>query len=201
VSTFDDRARTWDTPERRERAEAVADAIRTAVPLAPDMRTIEIGAGTGLLGLALADDVGELVLADSSSGMLEVARDKLSELGHRRVSVIHLDLLADLPPDAPFDLAVSLLVLHHLPHPGDALRAIRELLRPGGWLALADLETEDGTFHSPDAEGIHHLGFDAEDLAATATGVGFADVRVDRATIIERDGREYPLLLLVARRA
>jgi SAM-dependent methyltransferase len=200
MSTFDERARTWDTPERRARAEAVADAIRAAVPLTRDMRAIEVGAGTGLLGLALAGDVGELVLADPSAGMLEVAREKLAVRGDAQVSAVHLDLLADPPPQPPFDLAVSLLVLHHLPDPVAALRAFGALLRPGGWLALADLETEDGSFHSADAEGIHHRGFDPDRLAAAAADAGLVDASVRPATVIEKDNRQFPLLLLVGRR-
>jgi 2-polyprenyl-3-methyl-5-hydroxy-6-metoxy-1,4-benzoquinol methylase len=58
VSTFDERAREWDTPERRMRAEAVADAIRANVALTPKMRVVDVGAGTGLLGLSLAGEVG-----------------------------------------------------------------------------------------------------------------------------------------------
>jgi SAM-dependent methyltransferase len=164
------------------------------------MRAIEVGAGTGLLGLALAGDVGELVLADPSTGMLEVAREKLATRGDGRVSAIHLDLLGDPPPQPAFDLAVSLLVLHHLSDTGADMRAVHALLKPGGWLALADLETEDGSFHSADAEGIHHLGFDADGLAATATAAGFVDVSVRPATVTEHEQRQYPLLLLVARR-
>jgi ubiquinone/menaquinone biosynthesis C-methylase UbiE len=200
VSTFDERARTWDTPERRARAEAVADAIRAAVPLTGEMRAIEVGAGTGLLGLALADDVGELVLADPSAGMLEVVREKLADRRDGRVSALHLDLLADPPPPRPFDLAVSLLVLHHLPDTVAALRAIRALLRPGGRIALADLESEDGSFHSPDAEGIHHRGFEPDRLAAKAADAGFVDVSVRRATVIEREDGRFPVVLLLGRR-
>ena len=201
MSTFDERARTWDTPERRARAETVAKAIRGAVPLTGDMRAIEIGAGTGLLGLALAGDVGELVLADPSAGMLEVAREKLGARGGAGVSAIRFDLLTDPPPQPPFDLAVSLLVLHHLPDTVEALRAIAALLQRGGWLALADLESEDGSFHSADAEGIHHKGFDPERLAATAAEAGFVDLSVGRATVLVKEDRTYPVLLIVGRRS
>jgi SAM-dependent methyltransferase len=200
MSSFDDRARTWDTPDRQARSEAVAAVIRQHVPLGPRTRAIEVGAGTGLLGLALAPDVGELVLAEPSAGMLEVAREKLSLAGWPNVSAIRFDLLADPPPQPPFDLVLSLLVLHHLEDTPGALGALRELLRPGGHLALADLDAEDGTFHAADAEGIYHLGFEREPLARLAQDAGFAGVAVRTATAIEQRDRRYPLFLLTAQR-
>lgn len=200
MSTFDERARDWDTPERQARAEMVAAAISDAVPLATDTRAIDIGSGTGLLGIALAPLVGEVVLADPSAGMIEVANEKLNADGPANVRAIRFDLVADPPPGDPFDLVVSLLVLHHLADTAAAMTAIARLLRPGGHLALADLDTEDGTFHSADAEGIHHLGFDRRHLGDLARAAGFTDVAFRTATTIEDEGRRYPLFLLVARR-
>ena len=202
MSTFDERAREWDTSERRERAEVVAEAVRANVALAPTMRAVDVGAGTGLLGIALAGEVGEMVLAEPSVGMHEVIADKLASDGPPNVTAVRFDLLVDPPPPGdPFDLAVSLLVLHHLPDTAFALAAIARLLRPDGRLALIDLDTEDGTFHDADAEGIYHLGFDRDGLADLARAAGFADVEFRTATEIESDGRRYPLFLLLARRA
>ena len=200
MATFDERARTWDTEERRTRAEAVAEAIRAAVELTSSTRTIEVGAGTGLLGLALVDQVGELVLAEPSTGMLEVAREKIARLDRPGVSAIAFDLLADPPPTPPFDLAISLLVLHHLPDPGVALRAILGLVAPGGRLALSDLDTEDGGFHDEEAEGVHHLGFDRDRLMSAAREVGFVDVATSTATTSVNERGAYPLFLLTATR-
>lgn len=201
MSTFDERARTWDTPERRRRAELVADAIRASVPFSKTTRVIEVGAGTGLLGLALAGEVGELVLAEPSAGMLEIAREKLIGDDSAAITAIPFDLTTDdAPPGAPFDLAISLLVLHHLADTGAALAAILRLLRSGGRLALADLDTEDGSFHSKDAEGIFHLGFDRVALADLARSAGFVDIEITTATEIGEDDRRYPIFLLVARR-
>jgi SAM-dependent methyltransferase len=200
MTSFDDRARTWDTPERRARAEAVAEVIRASVPLSHTTRTIEIGAGTGLLGLALAPDLGELVLSDPSAGMLEVIGEKLTRGELPNVSAARLDLLADPPPTPAFDLAVSLLMLHHLEDTPRALRAIRDLLVPGGRLALADLDAEDGTFHAAGAEGVHHQGFDQGAVVALAREAGFDDVATRPAGELERDGRRYALFLLTARR-
>jgi SAM-dependent methyltransferase len=106
----------------------------------------------------------------------------------------------DPPPGGPFDLAISLLVLHHLRDTEAALAAVHRLLRPGGFLAIADLEAEDGTFHEPGSEGIYHNGFDRAHLAGLARAAGFADVEVTTATEIERDGRTYPVILLLGRR-
>ncbi|HEV8402981.1 MAG TPA: methyltransferase [Candidatus Limnocylindrales bacterium] len=201
MSTFDERARDWDTPERQARAEAVAAAIGDAVRLSPNTRAIDLGAGTGLLGMALAPHVGEVVLAEPSTGMLEVANEKLSAGGPANVRAVRFDLLADPIPGDPFDLVVSLLVLHHLEDTAAALAAIAGLLRPGGRLALADLDTEDGTFHSAEAEGIHHLGFDRDHLGGLARAAGFTDVEFRTATTIEDDGRRYPVFLLLATRS
>ena len=201
MSTFDERARTWDTPERRGRAEAVAGAIRSAVDLDASARAIDVGAGTGLLGLALAGDVGEMVLADPSEGMLEVLTEKLAMAGPSNASGLRFDLLADAPPPGPpFDLAVSLLVLHHIVDTRAALSAIRGLLGSGGRLALADLDAEDGSFHDADAEGIHHLGFDRTKIASLAIEAGFTDIRVVTAMTIEREDRSFPVFLLLGRR-
>jgi len=201
MSTFDERAAEWDTPERRERAQAVARAIRASGVLLPTARAIDLGAGTGLLGIALAGEVLEVVLADPSDGMLEVARQKVAAEGLRNVRVVRFDLLADPPRGDPFDLAVSLLMLHHLPDTREALGAIYRLLVPGGRLALADLDTEDGSFHDPDAEDIHYHGFERSAIADLARSAGFTEVTVGAATEIEREGRRYPVFLLCARRA
>jgi 2-polyprenyl-3-methyl-5-hydroxy-6-metoxy-1,4-benzoquinol methylase len=201
VSSFDERARDWDTLERRARAEAVAIAIRASVKLDPTIRVIDVGAGTGLLGLALAGDVGELVLAEPSAGMLEVAREKLVAAGLPHITAVSFDLMADAPPEDAFDLVVSLLVLHHIADTAAALAAFRGLLRPGGRIALADLDTEDGSFHDPDAEGIHHLGFDRPALADLARGAGFSDVEFRTATVEAHEGRQYPVFLMLAGRS
>ena len=200
MSTFDERARDWDTPDRRQRAEVVAAVIRAGVPLSPTARLIDVGAGTGLLGLALAGDVGAVVLAEPSAGMREVIAEKLAAAGPRHAIALPFDLTTDPPPGEPFDVAVSMLVLHHLEDTTRALGAILRLLRPGGRIALADLDSEDGSFHDRDAEGIHHHGFDREALASQARTAGFVDVEFRTATEIDHEDGRFPVFLLLGRR-
>jgi hypothetical protein len=80
-----------------------------------------------------------------------------------------------------------------------ALAAVRGLLRSGGRIALSDLDTEDGTFHSSEAEGIHHLGFDRGVLTELARTAGFVEVETRPAIVIEDEGRGFSTFLLLGR--
>jgi 2-polyprenyl-3-methyl-5-hydroxy-6-metoxy-1,4-benzoquinol methylase len=200
MSTFDEKAAEWDTPERMERARGLADAVREHVKLQPSMRGIDIGAGTGLLGLELLTELGSVVLADPSEGMIEVAEQKIAANGIADATALVYDMPGDAPPGAPFDIAVSMLVLHHVEDTKAVLRSVYMMLAPGGQMALMDLDAEDGSFHDSDAEGIHHHGFDRGKVEAMATTAGFLGVETRLVYEIERDGRAYPLFLLTGQR-
>jgi ubiquinone/menaquinone biosynthesis C-methylase UbiE len=199
MSRFDEKAQEWDTPERQERAHEAAHVIRQHVPLGHELRVIDIGAGTGLLGLELAADVGNVVLAEPSSGMLAMARQKLAADGPANVSAVEYDIRSGPPKDGPFDLVVSLLVLHHVEDTRAALETMHAMLAPGGRIALLDLDAEDGTFHD-DQEGIHHQGFDQGALVGLASAAGFLDVESRVVSDIDRDGKRFPVFLLTGQR-
>jgi ubiquinone/menaquinone biosynthesis C-methylase UbiE len=176
--------------------------IEAAVAIPPGCRAIEVGAGTGLLGLALRRHFGSLVLADASDGMLTEASRKIREGALEGVSTAHFELGSDAPPaGGPFDLVLSLLLLHHVKDTRAALSGMHGLLGPGGQVAALDLDTEDGSFHGSGAEGVHHQGFDRERVAGLARGVGFDDVHVADGMRIEDGESAYPLFLLTARRS
>ncbi len=200
---FDASARTWDCdPVKQARALAVAEGIRSLVPIAPHMHALEYGCGTGLLSFALQPHLEHISLADSSEGMLAVLDEKITA---NRITNMHphqLDLVTDPLPAERYDLIYTLMTCHHIQDTTALLRNLHTLLASSGHLCLADLDAEDGSFHGQGFFG--HNGFDRGALGAIAETVGFRDIRfatVFRMTKGEGpDAKEYPIFLMVARK-
>ena len=200
TSAFDDRARTWDDdPRRRQLAAGIFGALEQAVPLRAEWTALDYGAGTGLLTLALAARVRRVLAVDSSAGMLAVLAEK-ARAGGANVETLHADFAQDPLPAGPFDLIASAMTLHHVADVAGLLRKFFALLAPGGRIALADLDAEDGSFHGANAAGVHHLGFDRAALGRQLAAAGFSDVCFSAAARSEKNGRVYPVFLVAARK-
>jgi 2-polyprenyl-3-methyl-5-hydroxy-6-metoxy-1,4-benzoquinol methylase len=202
---FDAASAGWDEePRRVQLAQDIAAAICRELPLAPEMDALDYGCGTGLLTLALQPYVGSITGADSSQGMLEVLRRKLSERGVSNVSTNFIDLEQRETLQGRYDLIASSMTLHHMQDVEAAVGTFVEALNPGGWLALADLETEDGAFHD-DLTGVHHHGFSRELFHSLFSKHGLSEIRIVTAATIEKPDREgrtraYTVLLALARK-
>ncbi|HPA71780.1 MAG TPA: class I SAM-dependent methyltransferase [Spirochaetota bacterium] len=204
TSRFDEAARTWDTPPRVEIARAVFGAIRDRGLVGPGTRALDFGAGTGLLTLAISDVAAEVTALDTSGEMLRVLGEKLAAGGVTNVRTVRADLSAGGTIGGKFDLVTSSMSLHHVRDTARLLASFHGLLAPGGRIALADLDREDGTFHSDNA-GVEHFGFDRAELVRLVEAAGFSDVGCDIIHTVkrERDGvmRGYDIFLLTGTRA
>jgi len=202
---FDQAAAGWDQQQRRvELASKIAAGISSTLPLHQKMTALEYGCGTGLVGLALAPKLAQLTAVDTSSGMLEVLARKTKDEGITNVTPLRLDLLQE-PLTGSFDLIFCAMTLHHIKEAAQLLARFRDLLKDGGYLAVADLQAEDGSFHDAGADGIMHHGFHPEDLVTTVTALGLHEVSAKVVhTIIKTsaDGveRAYPVFLLTGRK-
>ena len=133
---------------------------------------VDLGCGTGSMLEQMANKAVELIGVDGSPRMLELAKRRLSEHGER-VS-LRIGELEHLPlRDGEADFAVINMVLHHLSHPGAALREIRRVLRKGGRLILADFDKHENEKMRSEY-GDRWLGFDMTTLALKLTEAGFS---------------------------
>lgn len=203
-SRFDRAAGKWDAnPGRVALAKGIVEAIHATVEMRPDMSAMDFGAGTGLVTLGLLPYVGRLTAMDASREMLRMLEAKLAETGIATVRTCPCDIARDPLPAAEFDLIVSSMVLHHIADVPRALKRLRPSLRPGGWIALADLDPEDGSFHA-DSTGVFHKGLDRSEVCRWLQEAGFAEPAAREAYRIVRpspDGtpRVYPVFLVSAR--
>ena len=200
---FDAVAATWDEkPERVRLAGEVAATIVREVPLSLQMTALDYGCGSGLVTMAIQPHVGQIVAADSSQGMLDVLEQKVQNHGIDTISTRLIDLTVRDCLEGKFDLIFSSMTMHHVCDVAALITTFVRALKPGGWLALADLEAEDGSFHE-DPTGVCHHGFERGFIQALLTEKGCFDVRVVSAAIIRKESsggeRFYPVFLTVGR--
>jgi SAM-dependent methyltransferase len=197
---FDDEAATWDDdPGHEKRQVAVANAIKEAVSLSPEMSAVDIGGGTARLSILLADLVGSVVVTDPSAGMVQVARERIEAAGFSdRLRAVQADLTTDRL-DGAYDVMWSSMALHHVQNLDGLLRSVAGLLVHGGRLLIADLDEDpDGDFHADKVDFDGHHGFNRQRLAEQLSGAGFGDVSFIDATTILKNDREFGVFLCTA---
>lgn len=199
VDLFAQKSQQWDKREMiRRLSDAIGLAIRENLPLSPQMRVLDFGAGTGLVCSHIAPCVKQITAVDISAAMLEQLAAK-QELQHK-VEIICQDIL-DTPLQRRFDVIISAMALHHIEDTEHLFQRFADLLEPQGWIALADLDTEDGSFHPPDTQGVYHHGFDRAYLENLLLQQGFESVQFHTPHIVKKAEKSYPVFLLIARKS
>jgi ubiquinone/menaquinone biosynthesis C-methylase UbiE len=181
-------------------------------------RIIDAGAGTGTGTLALARQLpdAEVIALDVDEQMLKRIQDKARASGFAgRIRTIQADL--DQPwPDGlkPADLVWAANSLHHMGDPARAVAQMYQVLRPGGLLAVTELESFprfltdpagaalEERIHIAMARGRDEAGMHMhEDWPARFVEAGFT-VESERRFVIELQQRpDSPLAASVTRYA
>ena len=136
VDEYDARIRTF-VPNYERMIATAAETLNLLDAEAPTI--LDLGVGTGALAARCLEVRADahLIGVDVDSGMLEIARARLS--GHARVDLRAGDFLQ--VPLPPCDAVVACISLHHVPTP-EAKRALyaacRRALNPKGMLVSAD---------------------------------------------------------------
>lgn len=182
-STFDGRARTYDTPAALRKAAQYAEVIRSrpwfrSQPVGAMGDGLDFGCGTGLLSFELQPHLRTVVGVDESSGMLDVMREKIADAALETAMTATQAPLAEL---GSFDLVFSSLAVHHVADCAGLILELARHLRPGGRLLIVDFEATPNSrlFHRPDHfKGTHyeHDGLPYGELLGWLQGAGLEEL-------------------------
>ncbi|MGV1098847.1 class I SAM-dependent methyltransferase [Thiovibrio sp. JS02] len=194
VARFDKAAASWEeNPMRVALAAGITETLRENIPLTATMQVLEYGCGTGMISRAISPLVRSVTGVDTSSRMLAVFEEKAREEKCANITATHLDLSKQPGPGESFDLIISSMTLHHIVDIETVIKRFLACLRPGGYLAVADLAPEDGGFHD-DNTGVAHYGIAPETLMNLYEQYGGIRPASRQAHLVQKKERCYPVL-------
>lgn len=202
---FDKKAASWDeNPGRVRLASDIAEAILGEKTLTAHMNVLEFGCGTGLLTLKLSPRVRSVTGVDTSRGMLGVLQAKIKEQGLANIKTRLLDPASGGVLEGCYDAVISSMTLHHVKEIAPLFARFYSVTAPGGYVLLADLDSDEGKFHGEN-HTVFHDGFDRQRLEKLLSEAGFRDVRDKTAAIVERplaDGavQTFSIFLITCRK-
>jgi ubiquinone/menaquinone biosynthesis C-methylase UbiE len=184
----------------------IAESIVKASAVNPEDIVLDVGCGTGFLTQEVATRMqgkGKIVGVDLSPSMLQIAKDNLGKLGLLESVEFRVGDAENLPADDNFaDAIVGNMVLHHCPRPKRAISEMARVLKPGGRLAVADLEKHNEKWLRQEMAD-RWLGFDLTKVREWLEDAGLENVNVELARTkccgISLHGRKAEIGIFIAR--
>jgi tRNA (cmo5U34)-methyltransferase len=205
MNEFDLKAAGWDeNPIHINRAAAIVGAMLDQIPLTGSMTALEFGAGTGIASFLLRDRFRQIVMIDSSAEMVKIMKEKIRKNNAGNLEAKLYDLEKEPWRGKKFDLVMTQMVLHHIADIEDIISKFHNMLTPGGYLAVADLYPEDGSFHGEGFTG--HRGFDTGQLSKLLESKGFSHLSAGKCFEIKKqftdtESKQFDVFLITARRS
>jgi len=203
---FEKKLLSWDNdPARLSLTKKIAQAMLNKTAPKGDEDLLDYGTGTGLIALEFRPHVKKIVAVNSSEDMLAFLRKKLAAAAITTIVPLAWSIGDDLQELPRFDIIIVSLTLHHVMDTARAAGVFYSLLNPGGRIAVADLDPDNGESHGLGMTV--HPGFVRADLGEIFRNAGFTGIQVeDVATLAKASSKtgalqEFPVFLMTAHKA
>lgn len=163
---------------QKDRANETMARLLEGAGIRKGMHVLDVGCGHGGVSLMVADLVGpegRVLGIDRAPAALDFARKRIEELGVSNVTFANADV-ASPPRDESFDAIVGRRVLMYVQNRDNAMRALVEVLRPGGIAAFQEIDTSMLPASSsplPLHEKVHRWIWQTVQTEGATTSMGF----------------------------
>lgn len=140
---------------------------------------------------------------DNSLEMVKKMSEKIKAFNADNLKALLFDLEHNNFTDRKFDLIFTQMVLHHVSDVNKIIYKFYKLLNPGGYLAIADLYPEDGSFHSAGFNG--YRGFNPDELSRKLINSHFETTSYQKCYVVKKKIsdtliKNFKIFLLIAQR-
>lgn len=123
--------------------------------------------------------------------------DKIAAKNIKNFTVVKCDVFKE-SIDHQANVVFTSMTLHHMGDTPSAIEALSRLVAPSGYICIADLVSEDGSFHSSDFTGPH--GFSEDDIRNAFTAANIEHISYQMIYSIQKGDRSYPVFLAVGKK-
>ncbi|HIP50289.1 MAG TPA: class I SAM-dependent methyltransferase [Candidatus Pacebacteria bacterium] len=183
---FDEKARMLDEhPIIRDIALKFSQTMKKNITIKKSFHALDYGCGSGLIGMHIYSDIDNLVMMDTSHGMLEILHEKINKKNISNIEMINKDIYEYDFNNEQFDLIYMNNVLHHIENISKFTIKIASILKPNGYLCIGDLNSENGTFHDDNSD-VKHFGFEEVELNNILKDSGFKNIKYEEYFIVKK---------------
>ena len=134
-----------------------------AAAIKPGDKVLEVGSGSGYAAAVMSRIAGRVVGIERQHRLVEVARDRLRDLGYDNVRIVEGDGTRGWPDEAPYDAILAAASGSHIPRPlieqlAAGGRIVMPIGEPGGLQKLVKVvRREDGSLQQSDLGGVRFV--------------------------------------------
>ena len=196
----------WDKdPARLSMTHKIAQAMLNRTSPRGTEILLDYGTGTGLIALEFRNSVKKIVAVDTSKDTLTFLQKKLNAESITTIEPLEWSIGNDLQKLPRFDIIIVSLTLHHVTDTGQAAEVFYSLMNPGGTIAIADLDPDNGESHGP--EMTVQSGFVRENMREIFKKAGFTNIEFENVATLTKvssktgEIKDFPIFLMIAHKA
>ncbi len=196
----------WDKdPGRLSMTHKIAQAMLNRTSPQGTEVLLDYGTGTGIIALEFYPSVKKIVAVDSSKDVLAFLRKKLNAESITTIEPLEWSIGNDLQKLPRFDIIIVSLTLHHVVDTAQAAEVFYSLMNPGGIIAVADLDPDNGESHGP--EMTVQNGFVRENMREIFKKAGFTNIEFENVSTLTKvssktgEVKDFPIFLMIAHKA